>query len=58
VLHTFTTGDTLPAAGVGKYESHLYSMSAGPMPEAFLIHRLVAYARGVLPRVSTGPLPG
>jgi hypothetical protein len=46
VMHTFNVRDPLPTASVGKYVSHLYSMLAGPMSEAFLKHRLVAYVRG------------
>jgi hypothetical protein len=49
--------DTVPTTDAGKYVSHLYSMLVGPMSEAFVRHRPVAYARGVWPHVSIGPLP-
>jgi hypothetical protein len=54
---TLNARDTLPVADVGKYASHLYSMLTGPVSKAFVRHRLVAYASGIWPRVSTGPLP-
>jgi hypothetical protein len=47
VSDVFNVGKTLPATGVGKYVSHLYSMLASPMSRAFVRHRPVAYARGV-----------
>jgi hypothetical protein len=47
VLHTFNVADTLHTASVSKYVSHLYSMLAGPMSEAFARHSLMAYSRGV-----------
>lgn len=53
VLHAFNEGDTLPTASMGRYASHLYSMLAGPMSEAFVRHHSVPYARGVWPRVNS-----
>jgi hypothetical protein len=35
----------------------IHTQRWGPKLEAFLGHRLVAYARGIWPRVSTEPLP-
>jgi hypothetical protein len=54
---TFNAKDTLPATGAGKYASHLHSMLADPMSEAFVRHRMMAYARCIWPRIGTGPLP-
>jgi hypothetical protein len=58
VLHTFNVGDTLPTASMSKYASHMYSMLAGLMSEAFVRHSPMAYSRKVWPRVSAEPLLG
>ena len=57
-LRAFNARDTLPIIDAGKYASHPHSMLVGPMSEAFIKHRSVAYARCVWARVGTRPLPG
>lgn len=55
--HAFNARNMLPATDTSNYASEDL-MLAVLMSEAFVRHRSMAYARGVWPRVGTGPLPG
>jgi hypothetical protein len=55
--HAFYANDTLLATRADKYPSYPHSMLVSPLSVASINHCPLAYARGIWPRVSIGPLP-